>query len=100
MRRDAIAADVIETVDMDAVPVPEVSSRGKWAGVFARLVALPAGKALKVACESEKRAQNVRTQLRKVAKEHGRFLSSSREPDGATRYFWLEPESVAGKSRK
>lgn len=84
----------VSEVDINDVPEPEPGPvRGKYRKLFAQLLALKSsGKALKVTAPSEPQAITVRTQLRKLAKESGEFLSSSHSHDGKTRFFWLETE--------
>ncbi len=98
-RRAAAVAGEISVVDMDAVPDPPVSgrSRGYVEGIFARIKALPAGKAIKIPVPKKIRGTYIRAKLRRLAKEERRFLSSSRSADKLTWYFWLEPDGTARK---
>ena len=83
------AAPKVSVVSMDAVPDPGIEP-GKYAEMFDQVLALQNGNALRVDFASKSHALYVRAVLRKMAKGRKRFLSSSKSPDGTTRYFWFE----------
>lgn len=85
------SAPKVCTVTMDQVPESPLSGRtGIADALWAQIMALKAGAALKAEFESDAHASYVRGKLRAKAKDAKKFLSSSRSPDGKTRYFWLE----------
>jgi len=48
------------------------------------------GSALSATYAQQGHAKNVRTSLKKKAKNTGKFLSTSHTPDGLIWYYWLE----------
>lgn len=91
-------AQSFSTVSMDAVPDPPVASRKSALGpVIEAVFRAQSGQAVRVPVSSLQRGIYIRGQLRAQAKRRGRFLSSSREADGLTFYFWLEPKEKQGK---
>lgn len=87
---------VTEVVSMQAVPDPaKAPVFGRTQRLWSKIRTLAPGHALRVTFRESKTGLYTRYQLRPMAKAIGRFLSSSRDPDQKTWYFWLEPEGTA-----
>ncbi len=86
-----------EAVSIDNLPEPPTGRgrRGQLKEVFDKIAALPRGRALPITFKENKDAPTARGALRKIAKRQDEVLSSTREQDGRTFYFWIEPKDAA-----
>jgi hypothetical protein len=80
----------LAVVKMADVPNPPMARRDKYEAIWTRICKLPEGSALSATYAQQGHAKNVRTSLKKKAKNTGKFLSTSHTPDGLIWYYWLE----------
>jgi len=88
-------------VPMQSVPQPAAKNEpSKYAALYEQVSDCKRETALPVTFPDERVMGACRTALRKIAKNTGDFISSSREADALTVYFWIEPKEVADELRR
>lgn len=80
-----------KVIPIEKAPSPSVYlKRTPISDLYCQLLAIPIGKALEVSCPTVKKGYEILYRMKELAKKDKRILGESRNPDGITRYFWLE----------